>query len=52
MIAIDGRLVEAEGVTIKELQQIMRWLGCISAINLDGGGSTTLYKMHKKTGKL
>jgi exopolysaccharide biosynthesis protein len=26
-----------------ELQQVMRWLGCVSALNLDGGGSSTMY---------
>ena len=26
-----------------ELQQIFRWLGCRDALNLDGGGSTTLF---------
>lgn len=43
LIAIDGRMIEAEGVTIPETQTIMKWLGCIEAVNLDGGGSTTLY---------
>ncbi|MFC5284553.1 phosphodiester glycosidase family protein [Pedobacter alpinus] len=52
MVAIDGRMIEAEGVTIIELQQIMKWLGCSNAINLDGGGSTTLYVKHKKNGQI
>ena len=43
LVAIDGRMIEAEGVTIPETQIIMKWLDCIDAINLDGGGSTTLY---------
>lgn len=42
-VAIDGRMIEAEGVTIPETQTIMKWLNCTEAINLDGGGSTTLY---------
>lgn len=52
MLAVDGRMIEAEGVTIKELQQIMKWLGCANAINLDGGGSTTLYQMNKQDGQI
>ena len=43
LVAIDGRMVEAEGVTMPETQKMMKWLGCIEAINLDGGGSTTLF---------
>lgn len=52
MLAVDGRMIEAEGVTIKELQQIMKWLGCANAVNLDGGGSTTLYQMNKQDGQI
>ena len=52
MVAVDGRMVEAEGVTIRELQKIMKWLGCTNAINLDGGGSTTLYAKVKKEGQI
>jgi len=43
LVAIDGRMIEAEGVTIQETQALMKWLNCTEAINLDGGGSTTLY---------
>ena len=40
----DGRFRDhAEGLTLFELQRVMRWLGCSSAINLDGGGSSTMY---------
>lgn len=37
----------AQGLTLPELQRIMRWLGCTNAINLDGGGSTTMF-VHDK----
>lgn len=43
LVAIDGRMTEAEGVTIPETQTIMKWLNCTEAVNLDGGGSTTLF---------
>lgn len=43
LLTADGRSTEAAGVSLKELQDIMRWLGADYAINLDGGGSTTLY---------
>lgn len=40
----DGRFKGfAEGLSLPELQATMRWLGCRDAINLDGGGSSTMY---------
>ena len=43
LFIVDGRASAANGMTIKELQKTLRWLGCTDAINLDGGGSTTMY---------
>lgn len=43
LLVVDGRAKEAAGMSIPELQQLMKWLGCSDAINLDGGGSTTMY---------
>lgn len=43
LFAVDGRFADAAGMSIKELQKTLRWLGCTEAINLDGGGSTTMY---------
>lgn len=43
LLTADGRSPEAAGVSLKELQVIMKWLGAEYAINLDGGGSSTLY---------
>jgi len=43
LLVADGRFKEAEGLSLTELQQILRWLGCRDALNLDGGGSTTLF---------
>jgi len=42
-IAIDGRSDMASGMNLKELQQFLLRLHCRNAINLDGGGSTTLW---------
>lgn len=39
----DGRAKESEGLSLTELQLLLRWLGCRDALNLDGGGSSTLY---------
>ncbi|MFI5451500.1 phosphodiester glycosidase family protein [Pedobacter sp. UC225_61] len=43
LLTIDGRQENSAGVSLFELTKVMRWLGCTSAINLDGGGSTTLW---------
>lgn len=43
LLVVDGRTAESAGMSIPELQKIFRWLHCTEAINLDGGGSTTMY---------
>ena len=42
MITADGRQVASQGVGLPELAQIMIDLGCVEAMNLDGGGSTQM----------
>ena len=43
LITVDGRHSKAKGMTLPELQDFLGNLGCIQAINLDGGGSTTMW---------
>jgi len=43
MVVSDGRTAESEGLSLLQLAQIMQELGCTTAYNLDGGGSTTMY---------
>ncbi len=43
MLVVDGRSENSAGMNLFELTHIMRWLGCVSAINFDGGGSSTLW---------
>jgi exopolysaccharide biosynthesis protein len=44
LLVADGRFKhKAEGFSLPELERIMLWLGCSEAINLDGGGSSTMY---------
>ena len=43
LIAIDGRSEIASGMNLKEAQDFLLLLKCKNAINLDGGGSTTLW---------
>jgi exopolysaccharide biosynthesis protein len=42
LVAVDGRQTISRGVTLAELAQLMKGLGAVDAINLDGGGSTSL----------
>ncbi|KAB8320829.1 phosphodiester glycosidase family protein [Tolypothrix campylonemoides VB511288] len=43
LIAVDGKQpLYSEGITIAELRKIVTDLGAYAALNLDGGGSTTL----------
>jgi len=42
LVAVDGREYENAGMTLRELAETMLGLGARDAINLDGGGSTTL----------
>lgn len=42
-ITVDGRHLEAKGATLPELQNFLKSQGCKNAINLDGGGSTTMW---------
>lgn len=43
LLTVDGRQENSAGMSLPELTKLMKWLGCVSAINLDGGGSTTLW---------
>lgn len=42
-ITIDGRQIWAEGMSLPEVQTYLLAQKCINAINLDGGGSTTMW---------
>jgi uncharacterized protein (TIGR03382 family) len=43
MVVVDGRTTTSVGMTCTELAALMKNLGAYQAINLDGGGSTTMY---------
>lgn len=43
LVTVDGRRATSHGGTLEEIAQIMIELGAFRAINLDGGGSTTMY---------
>ncbi len=43
LITVDGRNENSAGMSLFELTKLMSWLNANDAINLDGGGSTTLW---------
>jgi len=42
LVVVDGRQETSMGADLNELAEMMLGLGCVGAINLDGGGSTTM----------
>lgn len=43
MVTVDGREGSSVGMTLMQLAGFMKSLGCINAMNLDGGGSTVMF---------
>ena len=43
LITVDGRNAMAQGMNLHELTYLTKMLNCKDAINLDGGGSSTMY---------
>jgi exopolysaccharide biosynthesis protein len=49
LLVIEGRNPEAHGATLAEEAQILKDLGCVEGLNLDGGGSSCLLVNGKET---
>ncbi|MEZ4904623.1 MAG: phosphodiester glycosidase family protein [Spirosomataceae bacterium] len=47
LITVDGRSASSSGMNLAELTFLVQQLNCRDAINLDGGGSTTLWLAEK-----
>ena len=43
LVVVDGRQANSVGMTFPELAALMAELGCTEALNLDGGGSSTMW---------
>ncbi|ANE53503.1 hypothetical protein SY85_14710 [Flavisolibacter tropicus] len=43
LVAVDGRNEKAAGMSLPELASFLKWMQADDALNLDGGGSTTLW---------
>lgn len=50
LVTVDGRQPSSEGVRLRPLAQIMKRLGAWSAVNLDGGGSSTMWLRDRTRG--
>ncbi len=48
LLAIDGRQRHSRGYTLVELARLLKKLGAETALNLDGGGSTTMAGLNRK----
>ena len=49
ILMVEGRNPDASGATLPQLAQILKDLGCVEALNLDGGGSSCLLVNGKET---
>lgn len=49
-ITVDGRDPNAAGMSLIELAKVLKWLNAKDGINLDGGGSTTLWIYNQPEG--
>ena len=52
LFVCDGRITQSKGATILEAAQIMKGLGCVGAVNFDGGGSTAMIVNGKRINSL
>jgi len=43
LLTVDGRTDQSHGMSLPELTTLLQSLGCRDAVNLDGGGSTTMW---------
>ncbi len=46
LVTVDGRQSASAGMSLGELRNYMREIGCYNAVNFDGGGSTTFVSKH------
>lgn len=43
LLTVDGRTDQSQGMSLPELTSLLQSLDCYNAVNLDGGGSTTMW---------
>lgn len=50
LVTVDGRTKQSQGLSLQDFQRLLHYLGCSDALNLDGGGSTTMVVRGKPHG--
>lgn len=48
LVVVDGRSTDSKGITAQQSAEIMLELGCFNAVNVDGGGSSTMVVVDEK----
>lgn len=51
LFVCDGRQTHSDGATLTELAQLLKGIGCVDALNLDGGGSSAIVAAGKVLNK-
>ena len=51
LLIVDGRQSDSRGVNLDELAKIMKSIGAVEALNLDGGGSSSIFANGKLLNK-
>lgn len=52
ILVSEGRLPEFKGVSLITLSKILKDIGCVTAMNLDGGGSSFMYAFGKQLNRI
>lgn len=52
LMTVDGRQAGSRGVTQTELANLMKQIGCVNAMNLDGGGSSNMVSKTNESAEL
>jgi|GEM_PF-1058036 len=51
LVTVEGRIGASRGMTMTELGSFMKYIGAYNAINMDGGGSTTMVAKNPASGE-
>lgn len=52
LLAIDGRQAASQGATVREVGEWLLYFGAHNALNMDGGGSTTMARFNPDSGAI
>jgi hypothetical protein len=52
LVTVDGSQAHSAGISIQNLAELMRTMGADAAVNLDGGGSSTMVARERRVGTM